>query len=169
MAAGAVAKWRGYSGGVPPGSSHLGSTPSHVPKCYELFRNPAQTGRVPAPYHLLIAAAVLLAGCHPAATPFVAVAAAGAASVAVLGRTPVDAVYSLAAGRDCSIVHLEKGDPYCTRTAPPPKPPEFCTRTLGTPDCFTDPAFLPDHPAQIADGPTRLTPAQEKNRTAGWP
>ncbi len=122
-----------------------------------------------APNLLLITACLCLAGCHPAATPFVAVAAAGAASIAIIGRTPIDAVYSLASGRDCSIVHLDLGDSYCAHPAPPPKAPEVCTRTLGTPDCFTDPAFLPDHPTPLADGATQLTPAQEKNRTASWP
>jgi hypothetical protein len=36
---------------------------------------------------------------------------------------------------------------------PPPQP--FCTRTLGVPECFADPAALPDHPAELADTPVR--------------
>jgi hypothetical protein len=109
-----------------------------------------------------------LAACHPAATPFVAVAAADAASVAVFGRGGFDIAYSLASGRDCSIVRLDTGKTYCRPKEAPPPPPEFCARSLGTPDCFADPAFLPDHPSAIADGPYRLTPVQEKNRTAPW-
>jgi hypothetical protein len=120
-------------------------------------------------FQLMSAACLSLAGCHPAATPFVAGAAAGAASIAIIGRTPIDAVYSLAAGRDCSIVYLDRGGPYCKRPLPPPTAAPFCTRTLGTADCFTEPAFLPDHPAPLADGPSRLTAAQEKDRTRGWP
>ncbi len=38
-------------------------------------------------------------------------------------------------------------------SALPPQP--FCTRTLGTAQCFADPAALPDHPAQLADTPVR--------------
>jgi hypothetical protein len=112
---------------------------------------------------------LVLAACHPAATPLVAVAAAEAASVAVFGRGGFDLVYSAVSGRDCSIVRLDKGESYCKPKELPPAPPRFCTRTLGVPECFADPAFLPDHPAPLADGPTRLTPAQEKNRTAAWP
>lgn len=35
----------------------------------------------------------------------------------------------------------------------PPQP--FCTRTLGVPQCFADPAALPDHPEALADTPVR--------------
>ncbi len=110
-----------------------------------------------------------LSACHPAATPVVAVAAADAASVAVFGRDGFDMAYSLVSGRDCSIVRLDKGESYCRHKEAPPVPPEFCTRTLGVPQCFSDPASLPDHPSGIADGPSRLTPEQERNRTGSWP
>lgn len=110
----------------------------------------------------------LLTACHPAATPVVAVAAGAAASVAVFGRSPVDLAWSLASGRDCSIVHWDRGERYCKPMAAPPEAPRFCTRTLGTAECFADPAALPDHPAPLGDGPTQLTPAQEKDRTARW-
>ena len=112
---------------------------------------------------------LLLVACHPAATPVVAVAAAEAASVAVFGRGSFDLAYSLTSGRDCSIVRLDRGESYCKPKEPPPPPPRFCTRTLGMAECFADPAFLPDHPAPLADGPSRLNAAQEKNRTARWP
>jgi hypothetical protein len=118
---------------------------------------------------LLVALSVLLAGCHPAATPFVAVAAVEASSVAVFGRGTIDMAYSAISGRDCSIVRLDKGESYCKPKEAPPAPPEFCTRTLGVPECFGDPAFLTDHPRPIADGPARLNPAQEKSRTSSWP
>ncbi len=35
----------------------------------------------------------------------------------------------------------------------PPQP--FCTRTLGVPQCFADPAALPDHPRELVDTPVR--------------
>jgi hypothetical protein len=113
--------------------------------------------------------ALALSACHPAATPVVAVAAAEAASVAVFGRGGFDMAYSLVSGRDCSIVRLDKGQSYCRHKEAPPPPPEFCTHTLGVPQCFSDPAFLPDHPAGIADGPSRLTPEQARNAQGGWP
>ena len=35
----------------------------------------------------------------------------------------------------------------------PPQP--FCTRTLGLPQCFANPAALPNHPAELVDTPVR--------------
>ncbi len=94
--------------------------------------------------------------------------AVGIGSIAVLGRTPVDAVVSLMTGRDCSVVRLDKGQSYCRPEEPPPEEPAFCTRSLGRVDCWKDPAVLPGTPAGVADGPSKLTPAQEKDRTKGW-
>lgn len=121
------------------------------------------------PIPFLVALSVALAGCQPAVTPVVAAAAIEASSVAVFGRGTIDMAYSAISGRDCSIVRLDRGLSYCKPKEAPPAPPEFCTRTLGVPECFSDPAFLPDHPSPIADGPTRLNPAQEKSRTSRWP
>ena len=85
---------------------------------------------------------------------------------AVIGRSPVDAVYSLATGKDCSAVRLEQGKTYCKPIEPQPVPPEFCTRSLGVVDCWQAP--LPDT-RQVASGSITLTPEQEANRTARWP
>ncbi len=92
----------------------------------------------------------------------------GIGSIAVIGRTPMDAAVSLVTGRDCSIVRLEKRQAYCRPEEPPPEEPVFCTRSLGRVDCWKDPAALPGKPVGVADGPTALTPAQEKDRTKGW-
>lgn len=111
-----------------------------------------------------------LAGC--AATPVTLTAAAigtGAGSIAVIHRSPIDAIYSAVTGRDCSVVRLDRNQTYCRPMEPDPPAPPFCTRSLGVADCWQDPAALPDHPTGIADGPTTLTPAQEANRTRRWP
>jgi hypothetical protein len=102
---------------------------------------------------LILPVTLLLAGCHPAMAPFVAVGAEEAASVAVFGRGGVDMAYSALSGRDCSIVRLDRGESYCRprEIAPPPQP--FCTRTLGVAECFTDPDKLPDQPPALQDGP----------------
>lgn len=92
----------------------------------------------------------------------------GIGSVAAIGRTPADAVWSLATGRDCSVVRLDKGKSYCREPEPPPEEPPFCTRSLGRVNCWKDPAALPGHPVGVADGPVGLTPAQERDRTKGW-
>jgi len=37
-------------------------------------------------------------------------------------------------------------------------PQPFCTRTLGTPECFAYPFLLPDHPTPLLDTPVRPAP-----------
>jgi hypothetical protein len=113
---------------------------------------------------------LLAAGC--AATPeqlATGVAGAGVGSIAVIQRSPLDAVYSALSGKDCSIVRLEQGKTYCRPTEPPPEPLPYCTRSLGVADCWRDPASLPDHPRDLGDVPHPLTPEQEANRTRRWP
>ena len=110
---------------------------------------------------------MLLGGCG--ADPVTLTAATVgtvAGSVAVIQRTPVDAVYSLASGRDCSAVRLDQGKSYCRPVEPPPAPQPYCTRSLGLADCWIDPK---GQPPQLGDGPTTLTPEQEANRTRRWP
>ncbi len=110
---------------------------------------------------------MLLGGCG--ADPLTLTAAtvgAAAGSVAVIQRTPFDALWSLATGKDCSAVRLDQGKSYCRPTEAPPGPVPYCTRSLGVADCWADPA---GHPRALGDGPSTLTPAQEANRTRGWP
>ncbi|MGE0224990.1 MAG: hypothetical protein AB7F35_18020 [Acetobacteraceae bacterium] len=112
---------------------------------------------------------LLLTGCY--ATPeqyLTGVAAVGIGSIAVIGRSPLDAVYSTLSGRDCSIVRMEQGKSYCRWEDPEPKPPVFCTRSLGVVDCWKDPEKLPGQPTPVAAGPETLTPEQEAYRTRGW-
>lgn len=113
---------------------------------------------------------LLLAGCGatPAQVGF-GVAAVGVGSVAAIGRTPVDAVVSVVSGKDCSVVHWDQGKSYCKPEEAKPDAPPYCTRSLGVVDCWADPASVPDRGPEVADGPRALTPAQEKDRTKGWP
>jgi hypothetical protein len=113
---------------------------------------------------------VPLAGCGwPPDMIATAVIGTSAGSVAAIGRTPVDAVISVVSGKDCSAVRLEQGKTYCRPVQPKPEPPEFCTRSLGVVNCWSDPATLPNNPTGVADGPTVLTPQQEADRNRGWP
>lgn len=113
---------------------------------------------------------LLLAGCGADAAIGVPVAAGVAVgSIAIFHRSPVDMVVSAATGRDCSVVNLDIGKHYCLPKEPAPETPVFCTRSLGVPDCWADPARLPNHPREIADGPRSLTPVQESDRTRRWP
>jgi hypothetical protein len=112
----------------------------------------------------------LLAGCGPAAPlAEVGVGVVTAASIPIFHRAPLDMAISAATGRNCSVVHLDKGDRYCTARDQPPEPPVFCTRSLGVVDCWDDPSKLPGHPSEVADGPRVLTQEQEKDRTKWWP
>ena len=97
------------------------------------------------------------------------VGALGIGSIAVIQRSPLDALYSVTSGRDCSIVRLEQGKSYCRPIEPPPEAPPYCTRSLGVADCWRDPASLPNRPPELGDGPRVLTPAQEADRTRWWP
>ena len=106
-----------------------------------------------------------LAACDPAS---LGAAAAGAGSVVVIGRTPVDAAVSLARGRDCSVVRLERGLSYCRPEEPPPAPPPYCTRSLGRVDCWREPPLALPMQRGVADGPTTLTAEQEAHRTRRW-
>jgi hypothetical protein len=107
-----------------------------------------------------------LAACDPASLG--ATAAAGVGSVVVIGRTPVDAVVSLASGRDCSVVRLDRGQSYCRPVEPPPAPPPYCTRSLGRVDCWREPPLAIPLQRGVADGPVALTPEQEAHRTRRW-
>ncbi len=109
---------------------------------------------------------VALAGCD-GPSQALAVGAAGA-SVAIFHRTPIDMIYSSATGRNCSIVNWDRGQPYCKRPEPEPATPPYCTRSLGVVDCWSAPWAMRNLPPQVADGPRALTPAQERDRTAGW-
>lgn len=112
---------------------------------------------------------LLLTACGAAPEVWVPGASlAGIGTIAVLGRSPVDAMVSLVSGRDCSVVRLEKRQGYCRPIEPPPEEPTFCTHSLGAVNCWRDPAALPGRPTGVADGPNGLTPAQEADRTKGW-
>ncbi len=114
--------------------------------------------------------ALLVAGCGLTPEQLATVTAGGAiGSIAVIQRSPADALYSIVSGKDCSIVRLEQGKSYCKPVEPPPEQQPYCTRSLGVVDCWSDPASLPDHPPQVGDVPHGLTPEQEADRTKRWP
>jgi hypothetical protein len=101
---------------------------------------------------VLLLACLSLAGCgmEPALGP---AAAVGGASIVLTGRTPVDHVASWVTGEDCSIIRLERRESWC---APPPGPPAaqpFCTRSLGSVDCWTTPPLASGPQRGVADPP----------------
>ncbi len=115
------------------------------------------------------ALACLAAGCAPLGVAAGAWAGVDAVvAVPVFGRGTADLVYSAVSGRDCSMVRLEQGRTYCRPREGPPDPQPFCTRSLGTVDCWADPALPPGRPAPVADTPAP-TAEQRARRTARWP
>ncbi len=107
----------------------------------------------------------------PACTPLQGVGAAvgvEAASVILFGRGFVDLGVSAVSGRDCSIVRLDRRQTYCAPRDVPPDPGPFCTRSLGTADCWSDPSVLPKGTQAIADTPAPNA-AQLEYRRARWP
>jgi hypothetical protein len=112
---------------------------------------------------------LIVTGCGPEAPVAAgAVALAGAGSVLLFQRTPIDMAVSVVTGRDCSVVHLDRREGYCRPKELAPETPVFCTRSLGVPDCWEEPSKVPNHPRELADGPRALTPAQESARTSRW-
>ena len=93
-----------------------------------------------------------LAACDGPA--IVATAGVNIAALTLAGRTVPDMAVSAVTGRDCSVVRLDRGQPYCgpvEGAAAPPAP--FCPRSLGAADCWvTPPAASPAHRG-VADAP----------------
>src|ERR1700760_1633478 len=119
---------------------------------------------------IILAFAALLGGCGISDNLGAAIGSGTMiASVAVIQRSPADAIYSLVTGRDCSVVRLDQGKTYCRPVEPEPSAQPFCTRSLGSVDCWADPATVPGHPRGVADGPQTLTAAQEADRLRTWP
>jgi hypothetical protein len=84
---------------------------------------------------MVMAVGMLLGGC--AAEPLLGPAAAvQIGTTAVLGRGPVEAAYSLATGRDCSLANWAAEQRFC-RQEEAPAAPRYCTRSLGVVDCWT--------------------------------
>ena len=116
----------------------------------------------------VLALLLLVPGCAHWAEPTGALAAADVASVVVFGRGIADIGVSAISGRDCSIVRLDRGLTYCAPVDPPPDPGPFCTRSLGTVDCWINPEALPMPQRSVGDAPPP-TLAQEQYRHARWP
>ncbi|MCQ8279408.1 hypothetical protein NFI95_13260 [Acetobacteraceae bacterium KSS8] len=113
------------------------------------------------------AACLLLAGCvMPTVFPL---SVGFGADVAVFHRTLPDMAYSAITGKDCSAVRLDRGESYCKPVAPPVPPQPYCTRTLAQVMCWADPTATPGIPSQVAQGPSSLTPEQNRLRLARWP
>ena len=113
---------------------------------------------------LLILLPALLGGC----TGLEAAVIVDGASVAVFGRDVVDIGVSAVTGRDCSVVRLDRRQPYCAPREQLPGPPPFCSRTLADVTCWVNPEKFPIQPRQVVDAPAP-TKEQAQQITARWP
>ncbi len=106
---------------------------------------------------------VALGGCESALGPF---AAANVVSLTTTGRAVPDLAVSAWTGRDCSVAHLDRGESrYCRPDPLPPAPAVYCTRSLGSVDCWSSlpPGSPPPRP--VADAP----PSPPRAPTERWP
>lgn len=107
--------------------------------------------RIPA-RPLLLLCPLLLAGCD--GPGLFALGAVNVASLTLTGRAVPDLVVSGVTGRDCSVARLDRERSYCGPSNDPPPPAPFCTRSLGSVDCWTQaPLASPAHRG-VADAPT---------------
>ena len=105
-----------------------------------------------------------LGGCVAAA----ALGGAEAASVAVFGRDVVDIGVSAVTGRDCSIVHLDRRQDYCAPREQLSRAEPYCSKTLGTVQCWANPESFGVLPTKVGDTPG-YTPDQVRQIAARWP
>lgn len=63
--------------------------------------------------------------------------AVNAVSLSVAGRTVPDIAISAVSGRDCSLARYDRGQTYCAPAEAPAATQPFCTRSLGSVDCWT--------------------------------
>ncbi len=113
---------------------------------------------------LFLLAVLPCCGCTSAVGPLLG---AEGASVLVFGRGLTDLGVSAISGRDCSVVRLEQGHPYCAPADEPATEP-YCTRTLASVECWADPGLLPGRRRGIGDTPPP-TLAQQRYQAARWP
>jgi len=90
---------------------------------------------------------------------------AGIALSALPGCAAPDVIASAVTGRDCNPAHLDYGQAWCAPPERPPAPQPYCTQSWSGVDCWARPDLMVNVPRQVAEGPTALTPDQEKNRT----
>jgi hypothetical protein len=106
---------------------------------------------------LMAAFGLAACGAEPLLGP---AAAVQIGTTAVLGRGPVEAAYSLATGRDCSLANWAAEKRFCAQQEAP-APPRYCTRSLGVVDCWT---VVDPHGPQLGVADTPAPPAQQDRR-----
>ncbi|GBQ63156.1 hypothetical protein AA103196_0503 [Ameyamaea chiangmaiensis NBRC 103196] len=76
-----------------------------------------------------------------------------------------DMIASAITGRDCNTGYLGDDRSWCAPAERPPPPQPYCTQSWSGVDCWARPDLMANVPRQVAQGPTQLTPDQERDRT----
>ena len=103
--------------------------------------------------------AVLPGGC---------MAALGAGTVAATDKTPVDHVYSLVTGKDCSLIRKQRGLTYCVEDEIILETAVHCYPTLGEPTCYRTADPYPGGQREVGDA-ARLAGSGAGGQTARTP
>lgn len=111
---------------------------------------------------IILLCLTLLAGCD--GPGLFAASAVNVASLTLTGRAVPDLVVSGVSGRDCSVARLDRGQSYCGPSNAEPPPAPFCTRSLGSVDCWTRPPLAV--PAQRGAGDAPVPVGGDMRR---WP
>ncbi len=85
-----------------------------------------------------IAGLVVLAAVSGCANIPVFAEAEGVSTV-LTKKTVTDHIVSLASGKNCSTVRVDRGQSYCVEDEINPPPKVYCYRTLGSVSCYNEP------------------------------
>ncbi|GAN53230.1 hypothetical protein [Tanticharoenia sakaeratensis] len=97
--------------------------------------------------------------------PFVLTMLRASALCVPLAGCGADYLASEVTGRDCNTAYLYDGDSFCAPPKGPPPPQPYCTQGFEGVDCWARPDLMPGVARQVAEGPTSLTPDQNRART----
>jgi hypothetical protein len=121
-----------------------------------------------------LAALVLAAACQPVppdpAPEPPPIAAPGAIPSAALATAQPAGESRPAVGPPEQEAVEVAGRPFfCAPLQPLPRPPPYCTRSIGQVDCWVQPPLTLPPRRGVADGRESLTPAQAAQRRQCWP
>jgi hypothetical protein len=123
--------------------------------------------RLPLPAAVM--AVLLLAGpmggCNVGPTLTVS-GAIHAGSLITTGKLPEDHLVGLLTDMDCSAVRFEQRRPWCVPHRGPAPTPPYCTRSIGSVDCWTSPP--PGAPARGVADPGGLPAARLDEPLRPW-
>ncbi len=101
---------------------------------------------------LVAAVGLLVVGCDTVPTYTMV----DGAVVVATDKTISDHVISLASGKDCSLVRVERGMTYCEEDEVIPRPEVYCYRELGAVTCYDKPDLRRGDRGRLGDNEHNL-------------